>query len=1157
MTTTLHTLWRMGLQASALIMIVLVARQFLKRYSGFYIRLLWIPVIVRLLCPVFIETEFSPWRTLPGTGGLMAFFPGTAAQTAPDSLSFAVKELAVAVAENANPVFGPFVGHGAQGSPDLPQNGVTVPKAFLSPLQNGTNGFGIFSNPVQGSSIGLNLFQNMTQNGVNGFGFHPDPAQNGKNNFGVSPAQPQNPAGALPSGTDLAAGASPLPERVFSNPVPAMAKTLLPALYLLGCALTSLVFCIQFLLLKRRICTAVCETGNIWLCEDIASPFVVGIFRPKIILPYHMDADAKIHVLSHEQTHIRHRDPLLHFLGTLCLCLHWWNPLVWLAVHKINQDMEMFCDESTLRLAAGNKRRDYAKTLLSFAEQQSSLHAGPAFGESNTERRVKNIMKKKKKNFIVLGLVVLLAVFCTVAFMTIPKAANEKDAPENEEAGNLPEGVESTNAPTPLVPADGRTVNGSITMPDSGKSVIFTVDPISVYLAAATTLPDFWDVNDMDVNFWKEYLFATYTSPYAPLLEDIYKVETVEHDSEQYGPDTIYNKITAGEVDRVTKELFGTALSESVSDPYRIEDGGNILYRNDSYYIYVSDSPDFRYGDVEELPAPDGMKILSFPKYLEDGKEPIAQITMYLKPAETEYGYIMTRKREKRIVAKGGENGLPSAEQILIFQQACRYMPDFMGAENLDAAFLQDYLFSAYTQDFFGEKVNRYSARRDMTTSYAKVEPKILDEDIKNLFGKALSDFIPDPQALAMENGDIIFEDGYYYIRIPSQTRRSFDTAEITKDGGIALHYLVYTFSAYPESHVTLYLQPSETEYGYIITGKETTEYTFSDRKLTGSWVVTGYVPTPDGSALSEKECEAFLGTQLKFRPDDLLVNGQAYPVGEYQKELVTAREFEDIFRLDPGEDLSLSTTAFDHYSLKTAGSEPPFGSDVYRFDFEGAFILYKGVLFRIGEMTEDLEEETALDQLEDLHFAMPDENGFVEGSYLPYQMLPGSIIYYTDDTHYIIVCGGISLDTPEKMQEYRDKIFNNILDSVIKGYHVLPSDRPEEGLNVTYMDDGWIGHGYPRSYPRKKLAEGMLNWCYEDENFRAIVAGLDTAQPKVYYLAVGGDWQIYPVEGFENDTADELEQRSLVSVTADAERITVVFTKDGEEIVKEIKVTK
>ena len=80
----------------------------------------------------------------------------------------------------------------------------------------------------------------------------------------------------------------------------------------------------------------------------------------------------------------------------------------------------------------------------------------------------------------------------------------------------------------------------------------------------------------------------------------------------------------------------------------------------------------------------------------------------------------------------------------------------------------------------------------------------------------------------------------------------------------------------------------------------------------------------------------------------------------------------------------------------------PPFCSHVYRYDFESALVVFEGVIFRISEFTEDLETETALDQIKDLAYFPPDENGFIKGKLIPSEMSPGSMIYYTDDTHYI-----------------------------------------------------------------------------------------------------------------------------------------------------------
>lgn len=186
----------------------------------------------------------------------------------------------------------------------------------------------------------------------------------------------------------------------------------------------------QYLRVHRRIATAIRESGNVWLCEAVQSPFVIGIRKPRILLPYGLSESEKAHILLHERTHIRHHDALARLISLICVCLHWWNPLVWYAARLMEQDMEMFCDESSLEHADLSERKAYAKTLLSCASRQSRLTIGPAFGESNTERRVENIMKKRKNNLIVLCGVILLAVFCAVAFMTIPDTGKRATEPQ-------------------------------------------------------------------------------------------------------------------------------------------------------------------------------------------------------------------------------------------------------------------------------------------------------------------------------------------------------------------------------------------------------------------------------------------------------------------------------------------------------------------------------------------------------------------------------------------------------------------------------------------------------------------------------------------------------------------------------------------------------
>lgn len=97
----------------------------------------------------------------------------------------------------------------------------------------------------------------------------------------------------------------------------------------------------KYVAVKCRISTYVHKDGCIRLCETVQSLFVTGIFRPKIIPPYCMEIKDKIYVIQHEKTHIKHRDPLIRLSRLICTYLYWWNPLVWLAVHKMNKDIKM------------------------------------------------------------------------------------------------------------------------------------------------------------------------------------------------------------------------------------------------------------------------------------------------------------------------------------------------------------------------------------------------------------------------------------------------------------------------------------------------------------------------------------------------------------------------------------------------------------------------------------------------------------------------------------------------------------------------------------------------------------------------------------------------------------------------------------------------
>ena len=119
--------------------------------------------------------------------------------------------------------------------------------------------------------------------------------------------------------------------------------------------------------LRRRLVGAVPLAGNIYLADRIGSPFVMGLLRPRIYLPSALPAGEQDYILRHEQHHIRRLDPLVKAVAFGALCIHWFNPLVWLAFFLASRDMEMSCDEAVMNKLGEDVRADYSASLLRLA----------------------------------------------------------------------------------------------------------------------------------------------------------------------------------------------------------------------------------------------------------------------------------------------------------------------------------------------------------------------------------------------------------------------------------------------------------------------------------------------------------------------------------------------------------------------------------------------------------------------------------------------------------------------------------------------------------------------------------------------------------------------------------------------------------------------
>jgi len=177
--------------------------------------------------------------------------------------------------------------------------------------------------------------------------------------------------------------------------------------------------------LKRKVSEAVILRDNIYQSENVGSPFVLGMIKPKIYLPYHMDGQNLSHVVAHEQAHIRRRDHWWKPLGFLLLTVHWFNPLMWLAYVLLCRDIELACDEKVIKELGNEQRADYTQALVACSVGRRMIAACPlAFGEVGVKARVKSVMNYKKPAFWVVVLAVIACVVVAVCFLTNPVSKN-------------------------------------------------------------------------------------------------------------------------------------------------------------------------------------------------------------------------------------------------------------------------------------------------------------------------------------------------------------------------------------------------------------------------------------------------------------------------------------------------------------------------------------------------------------------------------------------------------------------------------------------------------------------------------------------------------------------------------------------------------------
>lgn len=191
--------------------------------------------------------------------------------------------------------------------------------------------------------------------------------------------------------------------------------------WLIGLGVMLLYALASYLRLRRRVSVSLPIQDNIYLCDAISSPFILGVVKPCIYLPSTLDEVQQQNVLAHERAHLARRDHWWKPLGFALLAVYWFNPVLWLAYALLCRDIELACDERVIRTMDESAIKTYSTVLLACSMPRKAVITCPlAFGEVGVKERVKNALHYKKPAFWVVAASVAVCVVVAVCFLTNP-----------------------------------------------------------------------------------------------------------------------------------------------------------------------------------------------------------------------------------------------------------------------------------------------------------------------------------------------------------------------------------------------------------------------------------------------------------------------------------------------------------------------------------------------------------------------------------------------------------------------------------------------------------------------------------------------------------------------------------------------------------------
>ncbi len=373
--------FNMSLTASIAILAVMLLRLLIHKAPKQYSYLLWGIVLFRLLCPISFQAPFS-----------LLNFTGISVNGIGE-MEYA-SQSGIAGAQTQTPVE-------AGSQKGLPPVGFAEGIANHSKAgEPSADGIANHSKAGEPSAAGIS----------------------GSRKAGGATASSSRPTDSLPETLSVPeADLSRSSDMQHSQPLAVCSMV-----WLLGIAALGIYSLCSSMRLRRQVACAIPLQGNIYLADHIPSPFAFGLLRPRIYLPSSVREKECGYLILHEQYHIRRRDCLVKPLAFLAVCLHWMNPLVWLAFALAMKDMEMSCDEAVVRRMGDDVRAEYAESLLRFAVGRQRISGIPlAFGEGNAKERIRNIMGYQKPAAAVIILALLTCLIGAACLGTNPASVPE------------------------------------------------------------------------------------------------------------------------------------------------------------------------------------------------------------------------------------------------------------------------------------------------------------------------------------------------------------------------------------------------------------------------------------------------------------------------------------------------------------------------------------------------------------------------------------------------------------------------------------------------------------------------------------------------------------------------------------------------------------